>query len=518
MAFFLKTKNIRFSTGGRLVAALREDEALHYGIQAGDKVEIVFSKSKRLICDIEFSSTLKPGYLGLYKEITDKFDVESEDIIELSLISRPLSIEAIKRKMRGEDLNYEDIHSIMTDIVQGRLGEVELTYFAMSSFVRPYSEDELYYLTKAMAETGEMINLPEKVVDKHCIGGLAGNRTTMVVIPIVASLGLIIPKTSSRAITSPSGTADTMEVLAPVSFSMEEIKKIVRKTNGCMVWGGGLNLAPADDKIIRVSRPLAMEPYDKMIVSIMAKKVAMGVDHLIIDIPTGPSAKVSNVKVAKLIGDKFKRLGARFGIKVGINISPADQPVGNGIGPALEARDVLRVLQQHHYRPMDLENKAIHLAGELLELKGFCRKGQGKKIAYEQIKSGKAWEKMNDIIVAQGGKSDLSSEEIIKKVLKYQVLAAQSGEITYVDNKAINAVCMNLGAPKDKQAGMHMHCRYGQKIKKGEKLFTLYASNSTRLGLGIASINHNQLVYFGQKGLDRAESRNHTPGILLGKR
>lgn len=517
MGFFLKTKNIRFSTGGRLVAALREDEAFHYGIQAGDKVQIIFSKNKQLICDIEYSSTLKSGYIGIYKEITDKFDVESEDIVELNLISRPLSIEAIKKKMRGEDLKYEDIYSIMSDIVQGRLGDIELTYFAMSSFVRPYTEDELYYLTKAMAETGEMINLPEKVVDKHCIGGLAGNRTTMVVIPIIASLGLIIPKTSSRAITSPSGTADTMEVLAPVSFSMEEIKKIVRKTNGCMVWGGGLNLAPADDKIIRVSRPLAMEPYDKMIVSIMAKKVAMGVDHVMIDIPVGPSAKVTNLKIGKLIGEKFKRLGARFGMKVGINLSDAKQPVGNGIGPALEARDVLRVLQQHQYRPLDLENKAIHLAGELLELKGFCRKGQGKKIASEQIKTGKAWEKMNEIIVAQGGKSDLSSEEIIKKVMKYQVVADKSGEITYIDSKAINAVCMNLGTPKDKYAGMHMHCRFGQKIKKGDKLFTLYASNATRLKLGIASINHNQLVYLGEAGWKRAESHNNVPGILLGK-
>lgn len=519
MALFLKTKNLRFSTGSRLVVALREDDAFHYGIQAGDKIEIKFSKTKTLIAYAEYSTTIKSSFIGLYKEIWERYDVEAEDIVEVNLVSRPLSIESIKKKMLGQELNYDEIYAIIKDIVDGRLGEIEMTYFAMSSFVQPYTENELYFLTKAMAETGETMNLSEKVVDKHCIGGLAGNRTTMVVIPIIASLGLKIPKTSSRAITSPSGTADTMEVLANVSFPMEKIKQIVKAHNGCMVWGGGLKMAPADDRIIKVSRPLAMEPYDKMIVSILAKKVAMGVDHLIIDIPVGATAKVPNKEVADLIGDKFIRIGARFGIKVAYNISPANEPVGKGIGPALEARDVLRVLQQHQYRPVDLEKKAAHLAGLLLELKGYCKKGQGKDIAMQQIKNGQAWDKMNDIIKAQGGKADLSSEEIIKKVFKYPVFASKSGTIKFINNKAINEVCMNLGTPKDKMAGMHIHVSFGQKIKKGEKMFTLYASNESRLNLGATAIQHNQIIYLNNdKGLDKFKKAVKIPGILLGKK
>ena len=518
MAVFLKTKNLRFSTGSRLVVALREDDAFHYGIQAGDKIEIKFSKNKSLICTAEYSTSIKSSFIGLYKEIWERYDIEAEDIVEVNLVSRPLSIEAIKKKMLGKELNYDEIYSIMKDITDGRLGEIEMTYFAMSSFVQPYTENELYFLTKAMAETGEMMNLPEKVVDKHCIGGLAGNRTTMIVIPIIASLGLKIPKTSSRAITSPSGTADTMEVLANVSFPMEKIRKIVNKHNGCMVWGGGLNMAPADDRIIKVSRPLAMEPYDKMIVSILAKKVAMGVDHLIIDIPVGATAKVPTKKVADIIGEKFVRVGAKFGIKVAYNISTAKEPVGKGIGPALEARDVLRVLQQHQYRPKDLEKKGAFLAGLLLELKGYCKKGQGEAISIQQIKNGEAWDKMNDIIQAQGGKADLNSEEIIKKVVKYSVFAEKTGVIEFINNKAINAVCMNLGTPKDQMAGLHLHVSYKSKVKKGDKLFTLYASNENRLKLGYASITHNKILYIGKKGIDKFKGNGKVPGILLGKK
>ena len=517
MALFLRTKNLRFSTGGRLVVVLREEDSFHYGIQVGDKVQISFSKTKSLICTAEYSSSIKSGTIGLYKEIWERYDVDAEDIVEVDLVSRPQSIEAIKKKMLGYELNYEEIYSIMKDITDGRLGEVEMTYFAMSSFVKAYTEKELYFLTKAMAETGEMMNLPEKVVDKHCIGGLAGNRTTMIIIPIIASLGLTIPKTSSRAITSPSGTADTMEVLSEVSFSMVEIRKIIKKTNGCIVWGGGLNMAPADDKIIKVSRPLAMEPYDKMIVSILAKKVAMGVDHLIIDLPVGPTAKVSTKKVAILIGEKFERIGAKFGIKVKYNLSTANEPVGKGIGPALEARDVLRVLQQHQYRPLDLEKKGAYLAGMLLELKGYCKEGQGMEIAMQQLKNGQAWEKMDQIIQAQKGKANLNSEDIIKKVVKHSVFAAKSGIIEFINNKAINSVCMNLGTPKDKMSGLHLHVSYKQKVKKGEKLFTLYASNESRLKLGYASIDHNKIAYIGKKGVDKFKKAVKVPGILLGK-
>jgi putative thymidine phosphorylase len=305
----------------------------------------------------------------------------------------------------------------------------------------------------------------------------------MIVIPIVAACGVLIPKTSSRAITSPSGTADTMEVLAPVSFSVDKIKALVRKHRTCMVWGGGLNLAPADDKILRVAYPIALEPLNKAIVSIMAKKVACGVTHLIIDMPVGPTTKVANMKIAHGLETKFKLVAHKFGIKIKVIMTQSEDPVGLGVGPALEARDVLRVLQQKPDRPGDLENKALHLAGELLELVGKAKPGHGAKLAWKTLESGAAWKKMQEIIKAQGGNPDIEPNQIVLGAHKYYINATHGGKITFTDNKGINTICRILGAPANKLAGIYLNKQYGEHVKKGERLFTLYADNNERIAL-----------------------------------
>ncbi len=476
---------------------LNEEEAQNYGIYPGDRVQIGWDKKKKEIADVDVSdSKVQPGEIGLFEEIWKKHNVESGDVAEITLESRPLSMETLRKKMLGKPANYKEMYALIKDIADGRMGKIETTYYAASGFVKPFSDQELYFVAKAMAETGEQFNYKKiKVADKHSVGGLAGNRMTPIIVSIIASLGIYIPKTSSRAITSPAGTADMMEVLCPVSFTLPEIKKIVRKTKGCLVWGGGLRMAPADDKIIKVSRPLAVESYDKMIVSIIAKKVATGVDYLVVDVPVGATCKVPDMKHARQIEKKFHALCKRFNIKVKVVITPAKEPIGRGIGPALEARDVLRVLQQHKFKPLDLENKSCKLAGKLLELKGFCRAGKGILIAKQQIKNGEAWKKMNQIIIAQGGKVDINSEEVMQEVERYEIHAKRKGKIAFVDNKEINEVCMNLGAPIDKYAGIHTHVRYGQKVKKGQKLFTMYASSHDRLKLGVAAAGNNIIFH-----------------------
>lgn len=496
MSFFLKAKLLDFTTGGAvLVAVMNEKEATSYGLRAGDKITLNWGKNNHLTVTAQFTETkVKPGEIGLFQDVWENRKFEDYDILQVNIESRPASIEAIKKRYLGKNLSYEEIFSIISDISSGKLGRVETTYFVASDFLKPYTNEELYYLTKAMAETGEMMNLSEQVVDKHCIGGVPANRTTLVMIPIIASLGLCIPNTSSRAITSPSGTSDTMEVLAPVSFSMDEIKKLVKKTNACIVWGGGLNLAPSDDIIIKLSHPLAFEPYDKMLSSIMSKKVAIGVDYLVLDIPIGPYAKVKEEKTAKFLATKFKFLANKFKIKIKVVFTNALEPIGRGIGGALEARDVLRVLQQHKLKPDDLEENTLKLCGELLELKGICKKAEGIKLAKKQLTSGKAWEKMNEIIVAQGGKKNINSEEVAIGALNYEIHADKDGTISNINNPFIKSICVNLGSPLDKLAGIHMHVRYGEKVKKGQKLFTLYASSDDRLQLGIISAEKNKII------------------------
>lgn len=491
---FFKIKKLDFETGGRWIIVLREKEAQAYGIRMGDKLKLKWDNKETVVTANFTHAKVDEGEIGLFKEIWKHYTYKPGEMVELSLLERPVSIESIKKKLLGGELNYKEMHAVVKDIVDYILGDLEITYFVASGFARKFSNRELYYLTKSIAETGDMLRLPGQVVDKHSVGGLPGNRTTMLVIPIIASLGLKIPKTSSRAITSAAGTADTMEVLAPVTFSMKKIKEIVKKTSACIAWGGGTRIAPADDRIIKVSYPLSLEPYTKMIVSVMAKKVAMGIKHLVIDLPVGPTAKIHRVVDAKKIERTMKYLAKRFGIKIKVDINEALKPIGRGIGPALEARDVLRVLQRKEHRPFDLEEKSLELAGELLDLVGFSKKGEGYDRAMEALRSGRAWKKMQEIIRAQGGKANIDAEEVVlsDKILK--IKAKIDGQIASFDNKAIVAICRILGAPSCKIAGIYLSKVMGDRVRKGDVLFTMYGESEDRLVLAEKALEKNEVL------------------------
>ncbi len=498
MAYYLKIKKLDIKTGQSNIALLNVDEAMRYGIKAGDKIRICW-QGKEVIAEANTSEQkVSAGQIGLYRDIWEKRKIPDNTIAEIEFLERAASVQAIKKRLLGKKLTYQEFHQIFKDISTGVLTRTETTYFVASGFMHEYTDQELYYMTKAMAETGEELKFPGIVADKHSVGGLAGNRTSMVVIPIIASLGLTIPKTSSRAITSPAGTADTMEVLAPVSFDAKEIRRIVNKIGTCMVWGGGVNLAPADDKILKVSYPLSLEPYSKMLVSIMAKKVATGVTHLVIDMPVGPSTKIPHMEIAKDLEKKFKYLAKKFKIKIKVVIIKTDDPVGRGVGPVLEARDVLRVLQQKDNYPADLANKSIHLAGTLLELTGKAKKGQGAPMAWKALESGAAWKKMQEIIKEQGGNPNISSEDIVVGANKKYFEAPKSGHITFTDNKAINIVTRILGAPADKMGGVYLNKEYGDHVKKGERLFTLYSRNRERIKLATKALEKHPIFKIGK--------------------
>ena len=238
------------------------------------------------------------------------------------------AIETIIKKLKGHKLSYEEIYNLMDEISNNRLNTVLKTYFVAAGFKDGYDSQELYYLTKAMAETGTLLNFDGIVADKHSIGGLPGTRATMIVVPIIASAGFTIPKTSSRAITSPAGTADVMEVLAKVNFTPDHIYKIINETSGCITWNGHLGIAPADDILIQVEKPLSFESFDKLIVSIMAKKVAVSANHLVIDMPIGPNMKIQYKSDAQKVAKKIKELGKKFGMHIIVDINEPKQPSG----------------------------------------------------------------------------------------------------------------------------------------------------------------------------------------------
>ena len=418
-----------------------------------------------------------------------------------------LALNAIRKKLVGKRLTYKEIYAIMDQISEEKLGDVLTTYFAASGYSKGFTNQELFYLTKAMVETGEKLHFKGIVADKHSIGGVPGTRTTPIVVSIVAAAGFKIPKSSSRAITTPDGTADDMEILAPVNLTRDQIYKVVEKTNGCVVWGGSFKLAPADDILIQVEKPLLFESYDKILVSIMAKKIAFGSNHVVIDLPYGEMVKVHNIKDAEVLKEKFMYLAKEFKIKIKVLIHKTDEPAGKGIGPVLEMRESLRVLQQKENRPLDLEIRSINLAGTLLDL---CIKDSSKKFqeevkknygnsfgfATEMLRSGKAFEKFKEIVKAQGGDPDLESEKLKPGKYSFQVKAEKKGEIKNLNSKNITIIARILGAPGQKGAGIYLDTKLKDKVEKGDVLYTLYSESVYNLKEGKDSLKNFPIMLY----------------------
>lgn len=391
-----------------------------------------------------------------------------------------IALEAIQKKLVGKTLTYKEIYAVMDQIAREKLGDVLTTYFAASGYSKGFTDEEIYFLTKAMVETGEQLEFKGIVADKHSIGGTPGTRTTLIVVPIIAAAGFKIPKSSSRAITTPAGTADCMEVIAKVSFTKKQIYKIVEKTNGCIVWGGAFNIAPADDVLIEVEEPLSFESFDKVLVSVMAKKIAFGSTNVVIDIPYGKTVKVHIEKDAHALGKKFEQLAKKFNMSLKTFIHRADEPVGVGIGPVLETRDALKVLEQTADRPMPLEERSLQLAEMLLSL---CLGNEKPPKSFKTVRewaefilsSGAAYEKMRDIIEAQGGDPYVTSEDLKPAKNQGFLRAYKSGKISRVQNKNISTIAKILGAPIEKKAGILLKKRLGDRVTKGEELAILYS-------------------------------------------
>jgi len=479
----LRVKDLEISTGNPLIAIVNYIDAQKLDLHYADRIRITKGKRETIaMIDIADSNVVVlPGQLGLFKEVYERLSVKTGDIVSIRIEDKPRSLHFIKKKLRGEKLTELEIKSIINDITEDRLTEVELTYFVAASYVHELDDNETVALTKAMLRTGQTLKLPNRiVVDKHCIGGVAGNRTTMLVVPIMAAAGLVIPKTSSRAITSAAGTADTVEVLCDVSFSLEKMQRIVQKTGGSFIWGGAVNLAPADDKIIKVEHPVSLDPVGGLIASILAKKKSVSATHVLIDIPVGRGTKTESKKRAQMLKRKFERISKKLGMKARVLVTNGSQPIGNGIGPALEARDVLWTLSNSPKGADDLRKKSILLAGQLFELSGKTKKGEGAGLAKSILESGQAYRKFIEIIQAQNAKA-IFPEQIDIGSYNAIIRTSKRGTVKHIDNKKINKIAKLAGAPHDPESGLYLHVHKHDKIKKGQTLFTIYSNSKDRL-------------------------------------
>ncbi len=483
-----KVKDVDISTGGPLVAILNHEDALHHGLHPEDRLRIMRGKKCAIaIIDIsESDSQVAKGRIGLMEEVLRELGAKEGDIVDAEFEKSPASIQFIREKLNGTELLPGQMNEVICDIVHNRLTQIEMTYFVAGCYTKGLSKTETVSLTKAIVNNGDVFKPGGKlVVDKHCIGGVPGNRTTMVVVPILAAAGLTVPKTSSRSITSPAGTADTMEVLADVSIPLEKLKKVMKKAKACIIWGGAFGLAAADDKLIRLRHPLSLDPVGMVLASVLAKKRAVSASHVLIDIPLGKGAKIQDRKEALRFKGLFEDIGKELGMKVKVIITDGSEPIGNGIGPALEARDVLLALSNDKKAPRDLVEKSLDVAGIIFEMVGKSKKGEGRKLAEELLYSGKAHKKMIEIIKAQGAKATEPAKIKIGQ-FKYELRAGKAGKIRHIDNKTISRIAWSAGAPVDKGAGLFLHLHKGAVVRKGDILYTIYADSREKLSFAKA--------------------------------
>lgn len=437
------------------------------------------------------SELLQIDEAGLSEAAWRRLQARDGDIV---IARHPLpvaSLASVRSRIFGRRLDQPALSAIIGDVAGGRYAEIHLAAFITACSSLPLDLNETVALTRAMVEAGERLAWPQtSTFDKHSVGGLPGNRTTPIVVAIVAANGLTIPKTSSRAITSPAGTADTMETLAPVDLDLNAIRRVVEQESGCVVWGGAVKLSPADDILIRIERALDLDPEGQLVASILSKKIAAGSTHLVIDMPVGPTAKVRGREAAESLARRLEEIGAAFGLSLRVLIGNGLQPIGRGIGPALEAHDVLAVLRGMEDAPLELRERACTLAGTLLEIGGVARDGTGEALAHASLDDGRAWAKFERICEAQGG---MRRPPTASQTRPY--LATRTGQVMTLNNRKIAQLAKLAGAPDSKAAGLLMHKRLGDQVEAGEPLCTVHAQARGELDYAFEYASANDDIF-----------------------
>lgn len=470
----LKVDILGIESGGKYIVYLNPCDSSELGIKPSARVKIIGNRETTAI--VNTSKTVKRGFLGVNEEVKKFLNLRQNTSVNVEVSEFPRSLQYVRNKLFGRKLVFEEIYEIVKDVVGGSLNESEIAAFVTTLHIQGLDLDEATSISKSMVITGKQLNLHKKIiVDKHSIGGVPGDKTTLLVVPIIAAAGLSIPKTSSRAITSAAGTADRAESFMPVDLNRDEMLQVVRKSNGCIVWGGSLELAPADDIFVQTEYPLYIDPL--LLPSIMSKKKAVGATHLVIDIPTGKGTKIKTITDADLLAHDLIELGRRLNIHTHCVLTYGDQPLGYAIGPALEAREAFEVISNIKHTP-DIVDKACNIAGSIFELVG---KKNGYNLAKDILASGKAEKKLRQIISLQGGNEKIKPKDLVIGNETLKVKARKNGQIRWIDNNSIVEIARAAGAPKDKGAGIILNKKIGDPVSKDDVLFTVYSQQSRKL-------------------------------------
>lgn len=484
------------------IVILHPESAIDLGAQNLDRLELKTESLDSVFVMDTSSSYVDKNTIGVFKDIAQDFDLKDGDLVTVSLLNPPLATKYIMNKVKNKTLSKEEIIEIVKEIDKNSLSEVELSAFVTGVFINGLNLDETKNLCNSLVDIGDRIDFGEDIIlDKHSIGGING-RVSMLITPIIASFGYKIPKTASRSITSAAGTADSMDVLANVSFNVEEIKDIINKTGGVVAWEGEFDLCPVDNKLIDIEHALGINPEGIMIASILSKKKSIGSTHLVIDIPVGRDVKIKDKEDGERLAKKFITISNYLGIKTKVVLTDGDKPCGAFFGPALEAKNVLELLEGR-YQDNVLEKSCL-LAGELLELVGRAKKGEGYILAKDVVTSGKALDKFKEIITAQGGKIFNSSDVPCAKFIQ-KINSPEAGDIESFDVSKITHLAKLLGCPKDVEAGVVLLCDVGDSILKNDHILEFHANTEEKMKRAIEYFKENNPVIFDKVILEEFE-------------
>ncbi len=456
---------------------LHPDDAKALGLKIGDRVSIRGEGKPWSTLYGTTPTYVKKGEAYMPRVFLEKHGFKEGEIVDIEHSPKPESVRFIRKKMDRQKLTETEIYAIIQDILDGKLADIEISAWLTALQTVGMDIEEIASHAKAMVDTGDRLEFTGRpVFDFHSLGGVPGNKITPIVVSIVAAAGLMIPKTSSRAISSACGSSDFIETFCNVEISAEDVKRIAMDVGGVFSWGGSMNLAPVDDLVIRVENPLGINPRAQMLASILSKKLAIGANYLLVDVPTGPGTKVPNKEAAHAYVRDFTDLGRLLGINIKCAVTYGGQPVGYAIGPNLEARECIAVLEGQDH-PNSVIEKACELAGMLLEMGGIPH---GSARAKELLKSGAAHKKFMEIVVAQGGRPDLKSSDLKPGEFSQEILATKAGYINSIDNKALVAVAKSAGSPSDKGAGILLSKKQGQRVEVGDVICTIYADSEAK--------------------------------------
>ncbi len=476
------------------IAILHPNSAIKIGAQNLDRIEIKKGDDFNTVFVLDTSkSYVDENTIGLFKDTSKESELKEGDEVVINILNPPSAIKFIMNKVKNKTLSKQEIEEIVNEIDKNSLSEVELSAFVTGVFINGLNLEETKDLCNALVNIGDRIDFQEDVIlDKHSIGGING-RVSMLITPIIAALGYKIPKTASRSITSAAGTADSMEVLAPVSFNVDEIKEIINKTGGVVAWEGEFDLCPVDNKLIDIEHALGINPEGIMIASILSKKKSIGSTHLVIDIPVGRDVKIKNKEDGERLAKKFIAISSYLGIKTKVLLTDGDKPCGAFFGPALEAKNVLELLEGK-YQDNVLEKSCL-LAGELLELLGKAKQGEGYLIAKEIVTSGKALDKFQEIIKAQGG-SIFRSEDVPLAKFRERIISQKAGDVNNFDVSKITHLAKLLGCPKDVEAGVVLLCEVGDSVQINDPILEFHSNTEEKMKRAIEYFKDNNPVVF----------------------